>query len=272
MSGNAGPLLLVGGGKMGSALLEGWLAGGLAPEDAWLIEPDPKARQRMARLALAGLHASADEISELRAKTILLAVKPQVMDAAISGLRHLASPTTLILSIAAGKPIATFEQAFGKGTPVIRVMPNTPSAVGRGMSVLCANDSATAEQRQMAETLMAAVGDTAWVEDEDLMHAVTAVSGSGPAYVFHLVETLAAAGVAAGLPEALAIQLARRTVAGSGALVDASSETAAQLRINVTSPRGTTEAALEQLMASDGLADVMRRTVEAAARRSRELA
>jgi pyrroline-5-carboxylate reductase len=185
-------------------------------------------------------------------------------------VRH-AADGALILSIAAGTKIEFFERHLGSDAAVVRVMPNTPAAIRRGMSVLCANANVSAAQRETADRLMAAAGATAWLDDEGLMDAVTAVSGSGPAYVFLLIETLAAAGVAAGLPEALSKQLALETVAGSGALAQASNDDPAQLRVNVTSPGGTTAAALEVLMAEDGLAPLMRRAVAAATRRGKEL-
>ena len=189
--------------------------------------------------------ARADDLSDAPAPgAVLLAVKPQLMDAVLPALARLIAADTLVLSIAAGKPIAVFEQALGAAVSVVRAMPNTPAAVGRGVTVLCANARADAGQRALAERLMAAVGQVHWIEDEDLMHAVTAVSGSGPAYVFHLIEALAAGGVAAGLPAPLAMELARGTVVGAGALAAQSSESAAQLRVNVTSPGGTTAAAL----------------------------
>jgi pyrroline-5-carboxylate reductase len=195
------------------------------------------------------------------------------MDAALPGLRPLLDSDTLVLSIAAGKPLALFERVLGAGLGVVRAMPNTPAAVGRGIPVLCANAAASGAQRDLAVRLMAAVGTTHWIADEDLMHAVTAVSGSGPAYLFHLIEALAAAGAAAGLPPELAMPLARGTVTGAGELAARSTEDAATLRVNVTSPGGTTAAALAVLTAEDdGLTRLLTRAVAAAAARSRELA
>lgn len=271
-----GPLLLVGGGKMGEALLRGWLAKGLPAADAHVVEPDPA---RCAGLASGlGVRASvgADGLPDgLSPRVLVLAVKPQVMDEILPAYDALVGPGTLVLSIAAGRPIASFERAFAPGTAVVRAMPNTPAAVGRGVSVLCANPVAAADpaRRALAETLMAAVGEVLWVEDEDLLHAVTAVSGGGPAYVFLLIETLAAAAERAGLPPVLAERLARATVAGAGELARLSPEPADELRRNVTSPRGTTEAALRVLMAEgEGLGPLMERAIAAAAGRSRELA
>ncbi|MCB1969290.1 MAG: pyrroline-5-carboxylate reductase [Geminicoccaceae bacterium] len=268
----AGPLLLAGGGKMGSALMTGWLRGGLAGGDAFVIEPNDAARDAIAALGVETVAASADTLPAMTARTIVVAVKPQVMGDVLPALTAFAGPGTQVVSIAAGKPISSFEAIFGSDTAIVRVMPNTPAAIGRGMSVLCANRMASDRQRREAEALMRAVGETAWVEDEEQMHAVTALSGSGPAYVFHLVEAMAQAGEKAGLPVELARLLALRTVEGAGALAGSSSDSPSALRVNVTSPGGTTQAALEVLMAEDGLAPLMERTVAAAATRSRELA
>lgn len=269
----ARPLLLVGGGKMGEALLAGWLRQGLAAEALRVVEPDPARRQALTeRHRVAVVADAADLPADLSPSVIVLAVKPQVMDAVLPVWRERLAPDSLVLSIAAGKPIALFERQLGEGLGVVRAMPNTPAAIGRGVSVLCANSSATEAQRALAERLMAAVGAVHWIADEDLMHAVTAVSGSGPAYLFLLIEALAAAGMRAGLPEALALPLARATIAGAGELAGASPEPPATLRENVTSPGGTTAAALAVLTAPDGLEALMVRAVAAAAQRSRELA
>ncbi|MFO1073152.1 MAG: pyrroline-5-carboxylate reductase [Geminicoccaceae bacterium] len=272
MPDTAAPLLLVGGGKMGEALLAGWLAHGLSPAAAVVVEP---AAARRAELAaghgVLAVERPEELPMELRPGVLVLAVKPQMMDAALPAYRHRVGPGTLALSIAAGKGLASLEAGLG-GIGVVRAMPNTPAAIGRGVSVLCANAAATKAQRGLAARLMAAVGSVEWIEDEDLMHAVTAVSGSGPAYVFHLIEALAEAGTAAGLPPELAMRLARGTVAGAGELAGRAAEPAAQLRVNVTSPGGTTAAALAVLMAADGLEPLLTRAVQAAAERSRALA
>lgn len=265
-----GPILLVGCGKMGGALLEGWIAGGLSPKDAFIVEPNPEHAGKP--LGVADARNAAGIPSAFKPKVVLIAVKPQMMDEAAPPLRPFVGGDALVLSIAAGKTIASFEQMFGADKAIIRTMPNTPAAVGRGISVLVANGRASAVQRRTAEALMSAVGSTGWVEDEALIDPVTGVSGSGPAYVFLMVEALAAAGVAQGLPADLAMRLARETVSGAGELLRRSSEDAAQLRRNVTSPKGTTQAALDILMAEDGLGPLMRRAVEAATRRGRELA
>ncbi len=267
-----GPLLLVGCGKMGGALLSGWLERGAPAENVVVIEPQPGRRVAdfVARgVTVVGAAATVDR--GFRPKVVVLAVKPQSMDEAAAPLARFARPVTVFLSIAAGTPIATFEALFGAAA-IVRAMPNTPAAIGRGITVLTANAKASAAQRTACADLMEAVGEVAWVEDESLMDAVTAVSGSGPAYVFLLVEALAEAGAAAGLPPELAQRLARATVSGSGELLRLSAEDAATLRQNVTSPGGTTAAALEVLMAPDGLRRLMAEAVAAAAKRSRELA
>jgi pyrroline-5-carboxylate reductase len=266
-----GKLLLVGCGKMGSALLQGWLAEGLLAADVLVVEPaaDPA---RTARAPGVGMLASAEAVSaDFRPAAVVFAVKPQSMAEVVPHYVRFQLSGALFLSIAAGTTIAFFEQHLGADAAVVRVMPNTPAAIRRGMSVLCANGNVSEAQRELAGRLMAAAGATAWIDDEGLMDAVTAVSGSGPAYVFLLIETLAAAGAAAGLPAALAAQLALETVAGAGALAQSADEDPAQLRVNVTSPGGTTAAALEVLMAEDGLAQLMQRAVAAATRRGREL-
>ncbi len=202
----------------------------------------------------------------------MLAVKPQAMEEVLPAYRRFAAGGALFVSIAAGKTLASFARALGGDAAVVRAMPNTPAAIGRGIAVACANARVSPAQRALAERLLAAVGEVGWVQDEALIDAVTAVSGSGPAYVFLLIECLAKAGEAAGLPAGLATRLARATVAGSGELARLSPESAAALREAVTSPGGTTRAALDVLMAKDGLEPLLRRAVLAAAKRSRELA
>lgn len=267
------PLLLVGGGRMGEALLRGWIARGLDPCLAHVVEPDAIRREGLSSLGASAVAGPDGLPGDLAPKALVLAVKPQMMDEALPAYRNLATPGTLVVSIAAGKPIAAFERAFGPGTAVVRAMPNTPAAVGRGVTVLCANEAADPERRALAESLMRAVGDALWIEDEEHMHAVTALSGGGPAYVFLLIEALAVAGERAGLPADLAMRLARGTVAGSGELARLAPERPDELRRNVTSPRGTTEAALRVLMAEEGgLGPLMAEAIEAAAARSRELA
>ncbi|SDF41763.1 pyrroline-5-carboxylate reductase [Limimonas halophila] len=266
------PLLLVGGGKMGGALVSGWLNRGIDPGDITVIDPDPATRaahQRRGVNAVAGI----DELpAGLSPAVILLAVKPQIMDEVLPPYAQFTGPDTVFLSIAAGRTIPSLTRHLGENAAVVRSIPNTPAAVGRGVTVLCANDTVGEPQRAACDELMRGVGETGWVEDEALIDAVTAVAGSGPAYVFHMIECLAAAGVEQGLPDELARRIARATVAGAGELARQSSDSAEQLRANVTSPGGTTEAALNELMAAEGLRPLIGRTVAAAVRRSRELA
>jgi len=264
-------LLLVGCGKMGSAMLEGWLASGVSASNIVVVEPaaggalpEPSPRF-VAEPAVIG--------SDFAPTVVVFAIKPQMMDEAAPQYARYAGAGTVFLSIAAGKTIGGFEAALGDGAAIVRAMPNTPAAIGRGISVACPNANVSADQRALCGALLSAVGEVAWVEEEALLDPVTAVSGSGPAYVFLLTEALAAAGVSAGLSEALSMQLARATVAGAGELMRQSDEEASQLRVNVTSPGGTTQAALEVLMAEKGgLAALMARAVAAATKRSRELA
>lgn len=258
-------LVILGCGKMGSALLEGWLASGLPPASVHVIEPNPSDWLRATGVCLNRPLPPAPAMA-------LLAVKPQMMGAALPALQALGGGSTVFLSIAAGTSMATIEATLGAGTPVIRAMPNTPAAVGRGITALIANPRVPAAALSLASDLMGAVGQTVLLDSESHMDAVTAVSGSGPAYVFHLIETLAAAGVAQGLPEGVAMQLARATITGAGELAYRSPESAAQLRVNVTSPGGTTAAALRVLMdEATGFPALLTRAVKAAADRSREL-
>lgn len=264
------PLLLIGCGKMGGAMLEGWLARGLAPGKAFVVEP--AGAPALAGRGITVLSSLDDVPPGLDPAAVVVAVKPQTMDKVLPRLSGILGPRSLVLSIAAGKRIALFEGACGAGTPVVRAMPNTPAAVGRGMTVLVAGTAAGAAERDLAERLCAAVGATGWVEDEGLIDVVTALSGGGPAYVFLMIEVLARAGERLGLAPDLAMRLARETVSGSGELARLSAEPADQLRRNVTSPAGTTERALNVLMAEDGLQPLFDRAIEAATLRSRELA
>jgi pyrroline-5-carboxylate reductase len=265
-------LLLAGAGNMGYALLSGWLARGLDPARIIVQDPAPQPHVK-AELDARGIpvHAEVAALPEPPA-AMLVAVKPQVMDAVLPRLARLVGGNTVVVSIAAGRRIEGLAAHLAKGTAVVRAMPNTPASVGRGITVAVGNAHVTAAQRETCDRLLRAVGEVAWVDDEGLMDAVTAVSGSGPAYVFHLAECLAEAGVAAGLAPELAQKLARATVAGAGELLYRSDQEAPTLRRNVTSPGGTTAAALEVLMARPGLSDLMRRAVAAATERSRELA
>ena len=268
----AGDLVLVGCGKMGGAMLAGWLAGGLAPGRVRVVEPATELAERVLGTGQGQVVAEIGALAlDAPPAVIVLAVKPQMMDAVLPACAALAGPQTLVLSIAAGKTLAYFGRAFGPEAPVVRAMPNTPAAIGRGISVAVANDAVSPAQAALADLLLQAGGEVAWVEDEGLIDPVTAVSGGGPAYVFLLIETLAAAGVAAGLSAELAMRLARVTVSGSGELARLSDEPADQLRRNVTSPNGTTERALAVLMAEGALAPLMTRAIAAATARSREL-
>jgi len=259
-------MFLLGCGKMGSAMLKGWLEQGISPGAVWVHDPNPSDWLRAT-----GVHVN-EGVPEAPA-IALLAVKPQMMGDALGPVSALGGGQTLIVSIAAGTPIRFFEEVFGQSTPILRAMPNTPAAIGRGITALVGNAAVSEDQMALAETLLSTIGQTLRLEDEGQMDAVTAVSGSGPAYVFHLIETLAAAGEAEGLPPGMALDLARATVAGAGALAEASQDDPAQLRVNVTSPGGTTAAALEVLMDKEaGFAPLLRRAVRAAAARGRELA
>lgn len=258
-------LVLLGCGKMGSALVAGWLDAGLSPAAVAVIEPHPSDWLSATGVALNGGLPPSPAV-------VLVAVKPQMIGEALPFLTSLGGGETLFLSVAAGTPIAAFETVLGAGTPIVRAMPNTPAAIGRGITAIVGNTRVSAAQLDLAEALLGAVGQVVRLEVEAQMDAVTAVSGSGPAYVFHLIETLAAAGVAEGLPAELAMQLAKATVAGAGALAEAADESPAQLRVNVTSPGGTTQAALEVLMdEAEGFPGLLKRAVKAAAERSREL-
>lgn len=258
-------LVLLGCGKMGSAMLQGWLEGGLPPASIWVIDPNPSDWLKKTGVSLNGALPAAPGL-------VLIAVKPQMMGEALLALREMGNGPTLFISVAAGTPIAAFEAALGADSPIIRAMPNTPAAVGRGITSVFGNAVASSDQMDLAETLLKAVGQVVRLENEDQMDAVTGVSGSGPAYVFHMIECMAKAGEAEGLSPELAMQLAKATVAGAGALAEAAAETPAELRVNVTSPNGTTQAGLEVLMdEASGLPCLMRRTVTAAANRSREL-
>jgi len=266
-----GSVLLIGCGKMGGAMLGGWLEGGLAREQVIVVEPMPKAFEaRYGRDGLRVLSEIGALEDSLRPAVVVFAVKPQATETVLAECRRFVGPDTVFLSIIAGKRIALFEGKLGAAA-VVRAMPNTPAAIGQGITVACANTSVTRAQRALCQTLLEAVGDMDWVEDEALLDAVTAVSGSGPAYVFLFVECLAQAGIKAGLPADLAWRLARATLSGSGALLQRSDDAPDVLRQNVTSPGGTTAAALDVLMAAGGLQALLDRAVAAATARSRDL-
>ena len=258
-------LVLLGCGKMGSALLSGWLEQGIDPKSVWILDPKPSEW-------ILSIGVRVNEMLPDDPAVVMVAVKPQMMGEALPRLQRFGSATTLFISVAAGTPMSAFEEALGRSTPIVRAMPNTPAAVGQGITALIGNGRTTEKDLSEAQNLMAAVGLTIVLQDEGQMDAVTGVSGSGPAYVFHMIETLAQAGVKQGLPADMAMQLAKATVAGAGALAMQSDESAEQLRINVTSPNGTTQAALDVLMRDKtGLQSLMTKAVKAATKRSQEL-
>lgn len=263
-----GTILLAGAGKMGGAMLTGWLAQGLDPRRVAVIEPQPS--PEIAALAAKGVVLNPDAAGLGRVATLVVAVKPQSFRDAGARLKPFVSAETSVVSIMAGTTIAALQEVCGGA--VVRAMPNTPAAIGRGITVAVAAQDVSAKQRAVADALLRATGSVEWVADEGLMDAVTAVSGSGPAYVFLLAEELARAGIAAGLPEALATKLARETVAGSGELLHRSELPSSTLRQNVTSPGGTTAAALSVLMGEPGLRELMVKAIAAATQRSKELA
>ena len=266
----AGPLLLVGAGKMGGALLEGWLKQGLDPATVFIQDPALSEAMR----AFASQHGIvANDAPELPGPpaVILIAVKPDVAQKLLPEVEPMLGDATVVLSIAAGRTLESLSRYLPDTAAVVRAMPNTPASVGRGITVCIANTNVTAEQKRECDALLASVGAVVWVEDEALLDPVTAVSGSGPAYVFLFAECLETAGIEAGLPHDLAKQLAQETIAGAGELLRRSDLEPAELRKNVTSPKGTTAAALEVLMGDDALKDLMRCAVAAAAKRSGEL-
>jgi pyrroline-5-carboxylate reductase len=260
-------LALVGAGKMGAALLGGWLTAGFPPSAIAIYEPFPSDEIK----ALAAAKGIALNPASAPAEVVVLAIKPQMLEHAAPALASLLAPGALVLSILAGKTVANLAARL-PAQAIVRAMPNTPAAIGRGITGAYASSAVTPAQRATAQSLLSGVGAVEWVETEGLIDAVTAISGSGPAYIFHLVEAMAAAGAALGLPAELSLRLARATVEGSGELLHRSPEIGAdQLRKNVTSPGGTTQAALEVLMAPDGLTALMAQATEAARRRAEEL-
>jgi pyrroline-5-carboxylate reductase len=264
----AGTIVLAGAGKMGGAMLAGWLAQGLDASKVAVIEPYPSDHIKM--LAAKGVRLNPAPQGIGSVATLVIALKPQMFREAGPALKPLVGPSTLVVSIMAGATIASITQVCSGA--VVRAMPNTPAAIGRGITVAVAAGNVSAAQRAVADALLRAAGSLEWTSDETLMDAVTAVSGSGPAYVFLLAEELARAGVEAGLPPELATRLARETVAGAGELLHRSELSSATLRQNVTAPGGTTAAALEVLMGPEGMQSLLTRAVAAATRRSRELA
>lgn len=266
----AGPLLLVGAGKMGGALLAGWLRQGLDPASVHVQDPSP-GPEVAALMASHSIRVRHEARLPSAPAVIVLAVKPQIMDDVLPPLAPLIGPQTVVLSIAAGRTLANLASHLPRGAAIVRAMPNTPAAIGQGITAASANAEVTPEQARSCDELLEAVGEVIWIGDEALIDVATAVSGSGPAYVFLLAECLAEAGQAAGLDPEIAARLARATVAGAGELLRRSELSPAELRQNVTSPKGTTAAALDVLMGKDGMAELMTRAVAAAAKRSREL-
>lgn len=259
-------VVLLGCGRMGSAMLAGWLDAGVPAGSVWVIDPAPSDWLRGTGVNLNAKLPDAPAV-------VIIAVKPQMMSEALPALQALGDGNTLFVSVAAGTLIGTYEHILGARTPIVRAMPNTPAAVGKGITALVPNDRATEAHMATAERLLSAVSQTVRLDNEGQMDAVTAVSGSGPAYVFHLIEAMARAGSDAGLPDALSMKLARATVIGAGHLAEGAEDSAEQLRKNVTSPGGTTAAALGVLMDEEnGFPPLLRRAIEAAAQRSRELA
>jgi len=261
-------VVLVGAGKMGGAMLQGWIRMGLDPERITVLEPDPG--PEIVALASRGLILNPARVEP--ATLIVVAVKPQAADQVVPGLVPWVGPETLVASIMAGRTLRGIERVLPQATAVVRAMPNLPAAIGRGITVAVPNAAVTPSQRALIDRLLSAIGAVEWVAAEALLDAVTAVSGSGPAYVFLLAELLARAGTAAGLPKDLATRLARATIAGSGELLGQSPLAPETLRHNVTSPGGTTAAALAVLMGEEALGGLMTRAVAAATRRAAELA
>lgn len=262
-------ICLVGAGNMGGAMLSGWLQSGIAPDRITVVDPSPN-ETISAIMARHGLSATGEAPQDMVADVLVVAVKPQLMDAVLPRVAHLAGPQTVSVSVAAGTTIARLAADLGAGA-VVRAMPNTPALLGRGITAACADAGTSELQRSRVHTLLAATGKVEWVEDEALIDAVTAVSGSGPAYAFLLAECMADAGIAEGLPEALAHRLARETIAGAGEMLSRLDESSEQLRRNVTSPNGTTAAALAVFMEEGGMRELVARAVHAARKRSQEL-
>ncbi len=267
-------VLLVGGGKMGAALISGWRKRELPGNNITVVEPDQVQRED-----LSGHHdvTAVDDPEELPGDyvpgVVVLAVKPQLLDEVLPEYQAYVEKGAVFLSIAAGRTTTELRDKLGGNAAVVRAMPNTPASIGEGMSVLCAGPDVQPGQRALCEALMSSVGGTEWIEDEDMMHAVTALAGGGPAYVFLLIEVMEQVGTEMGLPVHVARRLARETVAGAGSLARRDPSEPAALRQGVASPGGTTAEALDVLMTEEeGLKPLMRRAAEAAAARSRELA
>lgn len=262
-------LLLIGAGRMGGALAKGWLASGQGPVLA--VDPAPSAELKKSTRDGLTFIPSLEALPKKKFRAVVIALKPQVLKPEVGGLMPLAASGVLMLSIAAGVKTGFLQKAWGKQAHIVRAMPNTPGSIGQGITGLFAAKQADHKDKALAQKLLSALGQTVWVEKEGLIDAVTAISGSGPAYVFAMVEALTAAGIKLGLPPDVAGKLARTTLIGSGALLAADSKPAEQLRRDVTSPHGTTEAALNILLARGGLMKLMAETTKAAQRRSKDL-
>lgn len=266
-------LLLIGCGKMGSAMLEGWLEQGIPAQNITLVEPNMDLAKSLAGKYGVWAATGVNDLStRFSADVVVLAVKPQVMEIVLPPYKKLVDQNPVFLSIAAGKTLQNFQDILGPDAAVVRAMPNTPASVGRGITVGCPNENVTDKQKALCDKLLSAVGLVEWVDNEADMDAVTAVSGSGPAYIFLLAEAMGYAGRMAGLNPEMSDRLARATVAGAGELLHQSNEAASTLRENVTSPGGTTAAALEVLMGENGMKELMTKAIDAATKRSRELA
>ena len=266
----SGPIILIGAGNMGGAMAAGWVKSGIPGSQIIAADPNPPEAMK-ARLGASGIQFAAGAPEGVTARVIFVAVKPQVMDKVLPAYRTLIGEDTVVVSIAAGKTLSFLEEHLGQA-PMVRAMPNTPAMIGRGVTGAFANNLVSEEQRALVHSLLEVSGPVEWVETEALIDAVTALSGSGPAYVFHLVECMAEAGRKLGLQADLAMRLARATVSGAGELLHQSPDEAAQLRKNVTSPGGTTAAALEVLMADNGMQPLFDKAIKAARDRAQELA
>ncbi|MEX3011997.1 pyrroline-5-carboxylate reductase [Hoeflea sp. TYP-13] len=266
----SGPVVLVGAGNMGGAMMRGWLASGISPDSIAVIDPSPSPAiaQMMAENGVVH-HATVPK--DLVASALIVAVKPQMMGTVLPALKPVTGPDTVCISIAAGTTIETLSRHLGK-VAIVRTMPNTPAMVGRGITGAVTNGNVSAKQHDLAQSLLEVCGPVEWVETEDQIDAVTAVSGSGPAYIYYLAECMAEAGRKAGLDADLAMRLARATVAGAGELLHRSDEDASILRKNVTSPGGTTAAALDVLMRDGGMQRIFDEAIAAAKKRAHELA
>ena len=266
----SGPIVLIGAGNMGGAMALGWVKSGIDASSIIAADPNPPEAMKT-RLAEAGVGFVSVAPDDLKAGVLFVAVKPQVMGDVLPSYKKLIGPETIVVSIAAGKTLAFMEAHLGEA-PMVRAMPNTPAMIGRGVTGAFANVHVTSGQRKLVDALLAVSGPVEWVETEALIDAVTAVSGSGPAYVFYLVECMAEAGRKLGLPADLAMRLARATVSGAGELMHQSPGEPSELRRNVTSPGGTTAAALAVLMAEDGMQPLFDAAIKAACDRAEELA